>query len=123
MGAGDDTFVPGGDNDVIEGQAGFDTMLFNGANVAENTDISANGGRVCFFRNVASVTMDLDDVEAVDFNAQGGADVVTINDPGGTDLAQIRINLAAVATAGPTRPWSTPRVAPTSCRCSGTMGA
>ena len=48
MGAGDDTFVwnPGDDNDTLEGQAGFDKMLFNGANVAENIDISANGGRV-----------------------------------------------------------------------------
>ena len=35
MGAGDDTFVwnPGDDNDTIEGQAGVDTLLFNGANV------------------------------------------------------------------------------------------
>ena len=57
MGAGDDTFVwnPGDDNDTLEGQAGFDTMLFNGANVAENIDISANGGRVLFFRNIATV--------------------------------------------------------------------
>ena len=62
MGAGDDTFVwnPGDDNDTLEGQAGFDTMLFNGANVAENIDISANGERVRFFRNIANVTMDLE---------------------------------------------------------------
>ena len=48
MGAGDDMFVwnPGDDNDTIEGQAGFDTMLFNGANIAEKIDISANGERV-----------------------------------------------------------------------------
>ena len=47
-GAGDDTFVwnPGDDNDTVEGQAGIDTLLFNGANVDENIDISANGGRV-----------------------------------------------------------------------------
>ena len=48
LGAGDDTFAwnPGDDNDTLEGQAGFDTMLFNGASVAENIDVSANGGRV-----------------------------------------------------------------------------
>ena len=76
MGAGDDTFVwnPGDDNDTLEGQDGFDTMLFNGANVAENIDISANGGRVLFFRDIANVTMDLNDVEGIDFNALGGAD-------------------------------------------------
>ena len=41
MGAGDDTFVwnPGDDNDTLEGQAGFDTMLFNGAIVAEHINI------------------------------------------------------------------------------------
>ena len=50
LGAGDDTFVwnPGDDNDTVEGQAGIDTLLFNGANIAENIDISANGGRARF---------------------------------------------------------------------------
>ncbi len=88
MGAGNDTFVwnPGDDNDTLEGQAGFDTMLFNGANIAENIDISANGGRVTFFRNVANVVMDSNDVESIDFNALGGADNIVVNDLSGTDL-------------------------------------
>ena len=57
MGAGDDTFVwnPGDDNDTLEGQDGFDTLLFNGANIAENIDISANGGRALFTRDIANV--------------------------------------------------------------------
>ena len=48
MGAGDDTFVwnPGDDNDTLEGQDGFDKMLFNGSNAAEQINISANGARV-----------------------------------------------------------------------------
>ena len=93
MGAGDDTFVwnPGDDNDTIEGQAGFDTMLFNGTNAAEKIDISANGGRVRFFRNVANVTMDLDDVERIDFNALGGADNIVVNDLSGTDVTEINL--------------------------------
>jgi Ca2+-binding RTX toxin-like protein len=97
MGAGDDTFVwnPGDDNDTLEGQAGFDTMLFNGANVSENIDISANGERVRFFRNVASVLMDLNDVEGIDFNALGGADTVVVNDLSGTDVTEINLNLAS----------------------------
>jgi Ca2+-binding RTX toxin-like protein len=43
--AGDDVMPwnPGDDNDTLEGQAGFDTLFFNGANIAENIDISANG--------------------------------------------------------------------------------
>ena len=102
MGAGDDTFVwnPGDDNDTLEGQAGFDTMLFNGANVAENIDVSANGGRVIFFRNIANVVMDLNDVEGIDFNALGGADVIAVNDLSGTDVTEINLNLAALGGAG-----------------------
>ena len=96
MGAGDDTFVwnPGDDNDTVEGQAGFDTMLFNGADVAENIDIAANGERVRFFRNIANVTMDLNDVEGIDFNALGGADTIVVNDLSGTDVTEINLNLA-----------------------------
>src|SRR6516164_2953796 len=61
LGAGDDTFVwnPGDGRDVAEGQDGTDTLVFNGAHINEKIDISANGGRVRFFRDVASVTMDL----------------------------------------------------------------
>jgi Ca2+-binding RTX toxin-like protein len=95
MGAGDDTFVwnPGDDNDTLEGQDGFDTMLFNGANVAETINISANGGRVLFTRNVANVVMDLNDVEGIDFNALGGADNIVIGDLSGTDATEINLNL------------------------------
>jgi len=96
MGAGDDTFVwnPGDDNDTVEGQDGFDTMLFNGSNVAEVIDISANGGRALFTRNIANVVMDLNDVESIDFQALGGADTITVNDMSGTDLQEVNINLA-----------------------------
>jgi hypothetical protein len=102
MGAGDDVFVwnPGDDNDTLEGQSGFDRMLFNGANVAENIDVSANGGRVIFFRNVASVVMDLNDVEGIDFNALGGADVVVVNDLSGTDVTEINTSLASTIGGG-----------------------
>jgi len=97
MGAGDDAFAwnPGDDNDTLEGQDGADTMLFNGANIAEHIDISPNGGRVRFFRDVASVTMDLNEVESIDFQALGGADTIVVNDLSGTDLTQVNTGLAA----------------------------
>jgi Ca2+-binding RTX toxin-like protein len=106
MGAGDDTFVwnPGDDNDTLEGQAGFDTMLFNGSNAAENIDVSANGGRVIFFRNVANVAMDLNDVEGIDFNALGGADTIVVNDLSGTDVTELNLNLAGLGGAGDAQP-------------------
>ncbi len=102
MGAGDDTFVwnPGDGSDTVEGQAGFDTMLFNGANVAENIDISANGQRVRFFRNVANVTMDLNGVEGINFNALGGADNITVNDLTGTDVTAVNLDLASPPGSG-----------------------
>jgi Ca2+-binding RTX toxin-like protein len=106
MGAGDDTFVwnPGDDNDVLEGQAGFDRMLFNGSNAAENVNVSSNGGRVIFFRDIASVVMDLNDVEGIDFNALGGADTVVMNDLSGTDVVEANLNLAASGGAGDAQP-------------------
>lgn len=104
MGAGDDTFVwnPGDDNDTLEGQDGFDTMLFNGANAAEQINIFANGGRVLFTRDIANVTMDLNDVEAIDFNALGGADNITVQDLSGTDVTEVNVSLASTigGTAG-----------------------
>ena len=73
LGAGDDTFVwnPGDGSDVVEGGDGIDTMLFNGANIAENIDISANGERVRFTRDVANITMDLNDVEHIQLHRAG----------------------------------------------------
>ena len=104
LGAGDDLFVwnPGDDNDTIEGQDGVDTLLFNGANVAENIDIFANGGRVLFFRDIANVVMDMNDVESIEFKALGGADNIDVDDLSGTDVKQVAIDLAATigGTAG-----------------------
>src|SRR5262245_36096693 len=62
MGADDDTFIwnPGDASDTVEGQAGADMLQFNGANASESFDLSANGNRLQFLRDVASVKMDLD---------------------------------------------------------------
>src|SRR5262249_7124306 len=80
MGAGDDTFVwnPGDGSDTVDGQGGTDTLQFNGAPIDEKIDISANGSRVRFTRDIANITMDLGGVERIDFNALGGADQITV---------------------------------------------
>ena len=102
LGAGDDTFQwdPGDGSDVVEGQAGQDRMLFNGANINEKFDVSANGGRVRFTRDVANIVMDLDDVEQIDLKALGGVDDLTVNDLSGTDLTQVNADLAAAGGGG-----------------------
>jgi hypothetical protein len=96
LGDGTDTFRwdNGEGSDVIEGQDGTDTMVFNGAAGGENVTMSANGGRLTFFRVQGNVTMDTDDVEIVDDNPVNGQDSVTVNDLTGTDVIQTNIDLA-----------------------------
>jgi hypothetical protein len=91
---------PGDDNDTVEGGEGYDTLLFNGANVGETVYISANGGRASMTRDIATVTMDLDDLEHIDFVALGGADIVTIDDLGATDVEKVTVRLGSFGGAG-----------------------
>jgi Ca2+-binding RTX toxin-like protein len=95
LGTGDDVFLwnPGDGSDVVEGEGGADTLLFNGADGDENIDLSANGARFAFFRQPGNITMDTNDVETSVFNALGGADTITVNDLTGTDVTQVNLNL------------------------------
>jgi Ca2+-binding RTX toxin-like protein len=98
LGAGDDTFVwnPGDGSDVVNGQAGNDTLVFNGANVNEQITLSADGkGGATLTRDVANITMSLDNMETVDLNTLGGADTVTVNDMTGTDVTNVNIDLGS----------------------------
>jgi Ca2+-binding RTX toxin-like protein len=97
LGTGDDTFVwnPGDGSDTVDGQAGTDTLVFNGSNVNENISISANGGRVTLFRDVGNVTMDLNSIEHIQLAALGGADTITVNDLTGTGVTQVAIDLSS----------------------------
>jgi Ca2+-binding RTX toxin-like protein len=98
LGAGNDTFQwdPGDGSDTVEGQAGTDVMLFNGANTAENMDISSNGPRVRFLRDLGAIVMDLDDIERIDVNTLGEIDKLTVNNLTGTDVTDVRPNLAGI---------------------------
>jgi Ca2+-binding RTX toxin-like protein len=102
MGAGDDRFVwnPGDGSDIIEGQDGADVMQFDGSAGNENFALSANGGRLLFTRDIGNIVMDTDDVETVELNALGGADRVTVNDLAGTDVKDVRVNLAGNGGVG-----------------------
>jgi Ca2+-binding RTX toxin-like protein len=98
LGAGDDTFQwdPGDGSDVVEGQDGTDTMAFNGSNANERMEVSANGGRVRFTRDVGNIVMDLNDVETVDAKAFAGTDNLAVDDISGTDLTSVNAGLAAI---------------------------
>jgi len=102
MGAGDDLFVwnPGDDNDVVDGEAGRDTLQMNGANVSEAFTLAAVDGRVLLTRNVASVVMDLDGLETVQLRTLGGADTITVGDLGSSDTSDVLIDLGAAGGGG-----------------------
>src|SRR5262249_41166980 len=102
-GAGDDVFTwdPGDGSDVIEGQGGHDAMLFDRNHLPENITIAAlTNGHVLFARDVANVTMNLNGVEQIDFNAHGGADTITVNDLSHTDVTEVNLDLASPPGSG-----------------------
>jgi Ca2+-binding RTX toxin-like protein len=96
LGAGDDRFIwdPGDGSDVVEGQDGSDTMTFNGSNAAERFEVSANGSRTRFTRDVGTIVMDLGSVETISTQALGGADRLTVDDLKGTATTAVHADLA-----------------------------
>jgi Ca2+-binding RTX toxin-like protein len=101
LGGGDDRYAwsPGDDNDTVDGQGGTDMLRFNGANVAENLAIVADGDRVRLTRDIAAVTLDLGTLEQIDLVPVGGADNITVGDLSGTPVSAVDI---AAAGAGGT---------------------
>ena len=97
LGSGDDSFVwnPGEGSDTVEGRSGNDTMTFNGANVSEHIQLSANGHRLELVRDVANITMDTSGIEQIDLNAQGGADAIAVGDVSRTALDTLNLDLGA----------------------------
>ena len=95
LGAGDDVFRwdQGDGSDRVDGGSGFDEMLFNGFGVGEQFNLSASGDHTLFTRVQGNIVMDLTDIEKVTVNALGGADTINVNDPTGTGVTDIDINL------------------------------
>jgi Ca2+-binding RTX toxin-like protein len=102
LGDGDDTFTwnPGDGSDTVEGGAGNNTLVFNGSNVAEHIELSANGSRLRLTRDVANVVMDANDFQTVNVQALGGADNVTIDPLDGTGVTQVNVDLAGSGGVG-----------------------
>jgi Ca2+-binding RTX toxin-like protein len=102
LGSGADRFQwdPGDGNDTVEGQGGVDALAFNGSAIGELLEVSANGERVRFTRNIANIVMDLNDVEQLGLRALGGNDTVTVNDTAGTDADGVNVDLSGSAGGG-----------------------
>ena len=95
LGAGNDVFVwnQGDGSDKVEGGTGFDELLFNGAAGAEQFTLSSSDGHALLTRVQGNIVMDLHDVENITLNPLAGADTINIDDPSGTGLKDIDLNL------------------------------
>lgn len=99
LGAGDDSFTwdQGDGSDVIEGQAGADALVFNGANINEGFFLNAEGQRAVLTRNAGAIRMDMDGVETLDLNMLGGFDNLSV----GQNMNNTALKRADVDMAGP----------------------
>lgn len=97
LGSGEDTFKwdPGDGSDDVDGGSGRDTLVFNGANVAERMSLFANGSQAVFLRDPGAVRMNMNDVERLDVHALGGADAIFVGDVRGTGLDQTNLDLSS----------------------------
>jgi Ca2+-binding RTX toxin-like protein len=102
LGAGNDTvrWDPGDGNDLVNGQDGIDTLSFNGSGANENIDLSANGLRLRFSRDVAAIVIDAGTLERVSFEAFGGTDAVVINSLRQTPVTQVIVDLESAPGSG-----------------------
>src|SRR5262245_16696840 len=101
LGAGADTFQwdPGDSNDLVEGQTGSDTLVFNGSNISEVIELSANTGRVRLTRNIASIVLDLNGIETANVVMRDGIDKIEVADLRGTDLNVVNADLGGADAA------------------------
>jgi pimeloyl-ACP methyl ester carboxylesterase len=95
LGSDIDRFIwnPGDGNDVVDGRGGHDILFFFGTNDAEVLDLSAQGHRLRLSRDVASVVMDVDDMEEINPVVNGGADTIGLDDLGATGVDEVNVNL------------------------------
>lgn len=95
-GTDDDQFGwdPGDGSDTLDAGTGDDRLRFSASNAAEQIGLTDVGGHVRLTRDVGSVVLDLDGLEAVDLDLLGGADTLTVADLQGTDLTTVDTDLA-----------------------------
>jgi hypothetical protein len=102
LGSGNDRFNwdPGDNSDTVEGESGSDVLAFNGANIGETIDVTANGPRVRVTRNIASINLDVAGVEETHVRAVGGADQITVADLAGTGMRVTDVDLRSTTNDG-----------------------
>jgi hypothetical protein len=88
------TWAVGDGADIIDGQAGSDTLDIVGTDAsAEQVTISAKG--TGFSAAIGATTLSVDGVENSNIEGRGGSDTFTINDLTGSGLRQISLKLGS----------------------------
>ena len=91
---------PGDGSDVVRGGTGTrDGLFFFGSSDAERFELSPNGRRARFTRDVGNIVMDLDGVEVVDSVSGAGTDLYRIGDMRGTDIEELNASLQPAGEA------------------------
>lgn len=95
-GSGNDTIIwdPGDGSDLADGGFGFDTMLFNGSDLAEIFRAVQSDNGVTFTRNLGTIVMDVRHTERIDLREFRGNDALTVENISNTALRQIDVDLA-----------------------------
>jgi hypothetical protein len=95
-GSGNDTIIwdPGDGSDLADGGFGFDTMLFNGSDLAEVFRAVQSDNGVTFTRNLGTIVMDVRSTELIDLREFRGNDALTVEDISSAALRQIDVDLA-----------------------------
>ncbi len=91
LGAGDDTVLQheGDARDLIEGQAGLDTLRVLGTGQAEEFTVQAFGNRALFTRDTSAARADVAGVETAEVNAAAGGDLIDVGNLEGTGIVRV----------------------------------
>jgi hypothetical protein len=91
------TWAPGDGSDVVDGGSGsHDDLRFDGANINEVMNLVAVGAHAVFSRDIASIQVDLVNVEQLDLRTFLGTDTVAVGDLSGTNLRAVNVDLGAL---------------------------
>jgi Ca2+-binding RTX toxin-like protein len=104
LGAGNDALRSGprDGSDRVRGGGGSDRITLDGSSGDERLSVSpAGGGRLRLARSTDGANLDVDDVERIVLNPRDGADVLTVDDLGGTDAARVDADLGGVPGRSP----------------------
>jgi Ca2+-binding RTX toxin-like protein len=103
-GTGNDTFLwdPGDGSDALAGDGGADALQFNGSNIGELIDVTAQATGALLTRNVAAVSQSLAGIETVGVNALGAADTITVGDLSGTGVGTVDVDPGTADAAADT---------------------